>query len=450
VTANCEPALKDAVTDRTLILAKKELSADHYYSARYVWYVVLLLAVVNVFNYMDRMALSVLAPAIKADLDLSDTQLGLLVGLAFSLFYAICGLPIARWADRGIRRDLITVALTIWSTMTAVSGAAQSFWHLLAARIGVGAGEAGCIPAAQSIICDYVPLKRRAGIFAIHSFGLYVGMMVGLMLAGWLSETIGWRWAFVALGLPGLVLAVIVRTTLREPIRGFFDAVNSENVSSSLNSQVAVLWRCKTYRLLVLLMIVNGFVQHGLLQWLPSFYSRIFGLNISSVGIYLGMVIGGGSAAGLLIGGFLADKAIRHNVKLPLQIGALATFMALPAALAVLFVPSAAASLLFMGLTGLFWSVSNGPAIAIINSVVTTRVRATAQAIAIFLTSVLGFGLGPLCVGALSDYLTPIFGVEALRYALLAPVIFLPVMMIALYAAAKTLAEDLRAVGAEV
>jgi MFS family permease len=180
---------------------------------------------------------------------------------------------------------------------------------------------------------------------------------------------------------------------------------------------------------------------------LPSFYVRIFGLNLSSVGIYLGMAIAAGSAAGLLIGGLLADKAIKHNVKLPLQIGAIATFMALPAVLAALFIPSAAASLFLMGLTGLLWSVPNGPAVAIINSVVATRVRATAQAIAIFLTSVLGFGLGPLCVGALSDHFTPIFGPDALRYALLAPILFLPVMVIALYAAAKTLPEDLRSVG---
>lgn len=421
--------------------------ADSQYSTRYVWHVIVVLTLVNVFNYMDRMALSMLAPLVKADLQLSDTQLGLLIGLAFSLFYAVCGLPIARWADRGNRKNLITTALSIWSVMTALSGAAQNFWHLLLARMGVGAGEAGCIPAAQSMLCDYVPLKRRAGVFALHGFGLYVGTMLGLVLAGTLSAVIGWRWTFVALGLPGLFFALLIRLTLREPRRGRMDGVQADATAIPLRAAVAMLWQCRTYRWLALLMIFNGFMQQGLLQWLPSFYLRLFGLDSASIGWYLGLGIGAGSGAGILIGGLAANWANKRDVRWPLWMGAVTTALALPAALAVIWVPSAAASLVFVVAMGVLWSIPNGPAVAIINSVVAPRARATAQSIAIFLTSVLGFGLGPLCVGMLSDGLASSVGEQSLRYALLAPVALLPLMAFVLHAAARTVSQDLAAAG---
>lgn len=421
------------------------LTSDENYSRQYVWYVIFLLTVVNVFNYMDRMALAVLSPAIKADLQLSDAQLGLLIGFAFAAFYAICGIPIARWADRGIRRNIIAVALATWSAMTALSGAAQNFWHLFVARVGVGAGEAGCIPPAQSMICDYVPLKRRSGVFAIHTFGIYAGMMLGMVLAGWLGDAIGWRWTFVALGLPGIALAVVVRSTLREPAREIFDAEQVEKTSLSFGRTLSVLWHCKTYRLLLLFFVANGFVQYGLNQWWPSFYTRVFGLSMSSVGVFLGMAIGAGSGIGLLIGGLLANKAAQRNVRLPLIIGAAATSLALPSALGSLFVSSAFHSIVLVSLSALLWSVSNGPVIATAYGVVTSRMRATAGAINVFSTSVLGFGLGPFCVGVLSDLLTPSLNVEALRYALVAPICLLPVMVALLYAASRALPNDLKA-----
>lgn len=420
-------------------------------SVRYVWYVIALLSVVNVFNYMDRMALAVLLPSIKADLQLSDGQLGLLTGFAFSLFYAICGIPLARWADRGIRRNIIAIALATWSVMTALSGAAQNFWHLLAARVGLASGEAGGLPAAQSMICDYVPLERRSGVYAVHTFGLYAGMMLGMGLAGALGETIGWRWTFVALGLPGIALALLVRFTLREPARGRLDAMREEKQTAlSLSSTIAVLWRCRTYRLLMVFVVANGFVQFGLNQWWPSFYARVFELRLSSVGVSLGLAIGAGSGLGLLIGGALADRAARRDVRLPLMLGAAATALALPTALASLLIPTAVGSILLVALTTLFWSVSNGPVVATVYSVAMPQMRATASSITVFFTSVLGFGLGPFCVGLLSDRLAPSFGVQALRYALLAPICLLPIMVIALYAAARELPNDLQAAGARV
>jgi MFS family permease len=412
--------------------------------------VLVLLSVVNAFNYMDRMALAVLAPLIKVDLQLSDAQLGLLVGFAFFLFYAICGIPIARWADRGVRRNIIAIALATWSVMTALSGAVQNFWQLLVVRVGIGVGEAGCIPPSQSIICDYVPLKRRSGSFAIHAFGIYAGIMAGMVMAGWLGETIGWRWTFVALGLPGIAMAMIVRFTLVEPARGTLDAKKKDEPRLPFGKTVRVLWHCKTYRALVLFLVVNGFVQYGLNQWWPSFYARVLGLSLSTVGLYLGIAIGAGSGIGLLIGGLLANRVAQHDVRLPLIIGAAATSLALPAALGSLFVSSATSSILLVSLAGLFWSLSNGPVTATLYSVTMPHMRATAGALAIFVTSVLGMGLGPFSVGLLSDILATSLGVEALRYALLLPICLLPVMVIALFAAAKTSPHDLRSAGTEI
>lgn len=416
-------------------------------SGHYVWFVVLTLTVVNVFNYVDRMALAVLAPLIQADMRLSDAQLGVLIGFAFAIFYAICGIPIARWADRGTRRNIIVLALATWSFFTAISGAAQNFWQLFLARVGVGAGEAGCFPPASSMLCDYVPMQQRSGIFAVHTFGIYAGMMLGMVLAGWLGETIGWRWTFVALGLPGFILAILVKSAVREPQRGSFDALRSDATSLPFGQTVRALWLCRTYRLLVIFLVVNGFVQYGLNQWWPSFYTRLFGLNLSTVGFYLGIAIGSGSGIGLLIGGLLANRAAKRDVRLPLLIGAASTSVVLPMALGTVLASSAFSSLVFVGLTAAAWTVSLGPVLAIMYSVTMPHMRATAGALYIFFMSVFGYGMGPFLVGLVSDLLAPSLGMESLRYAMLVPIALLPVMILTLYAAAKALPNDLAAMG---
>jgi predicted MFS family arabinose efflux permease len=423
---------------------------DRASSARYVWYVALLLAAVNMVNYVDRMAVAVLAPQIKVEFALSDAKLGLLTGFAFAIFYAICGIPIARWADRSIRRNIIALALTTWSLMTALSGAALHFWHLLLARIGVAAGEAGSWAPGASILCDYVPLKRRSGMLAVHAFGNYAGILLGMALTGGLGQALGWRWTFVVLGLPGLALALVVRFTLREPTRGHFDVAKANDTVLSFAETMAFLCRCRTYRLLVLFLVANGFVQYGLSQWWPSFYVRLFGMDLTSVGLYLGICYGAGAGAGVLLGGLVANTVAERDIRLPLMIGGAATALSLPAVLASLFVSSAKVSIALVLLTAVLWGVSNGPVMAAANSVVTSRMRATAGGISIFFISVFGFGLGPFCVGVLSDVLAPSMGVESLRYALLVPICLILVMVIALVVAARALREDLEAVGARV
>jgi predicted MFS family arabinose efflux permease len=437
VSASADPALTDAERRRSPAS-----------STSTVWYAISVLTVVNVFNYMDRMALSVLMPHIKADLHLTDTQLGLLVGFAFSLFYAVCTVPIARWADRGVRRDIIALAMAIWSVMTALSGAAQNFWQLLVARVGVGAGEAGCIPPSQSMICDYVPLERRPGIFAIHAFGASIGMMLGVSAAAWLGATIGWRWTFVALGLPGIAVAMIVRSTLPEPARGALDSPVSSNAAASFRETISFLWRCRSYRRVMVFAVGNGFLQYGMLQWWPSFYQRVFAIDASSMGLSLGMAIGVGTGAGVLIGGVLANKAAQRDARLPLLIAAAAVLLALPTAIGALLVPMASVSILLVGLLQFLLGATQAPAIATVYSVVIPSVRATAGSINLFFMSAIGFGLGPFCMGVLSDLLQPTFGAEALRYALLIPLCLLPLMVAALGMASRSVANDLKAVTA--
>jgi len=332
--------------------------------------------------------------------------------------------------------------------MTALTGAAQNLWHLFLARIGVGVGEAGSVAPGVSLLCDYVPLKRRAGALAVMAFGTSVGILSGMALAGWLGEVLGWRTTFVLLGLPGLVLALVVRLTLREPGRAAMDLGADSDAAASALATLLFMFRCQTYRMLLLFLVANGFVQYGLNQWWPSYFSRLFGLAPSSVGIYLGIALGACSGAGVLLGGGIATKSARQGVRRPLVLSAAAMSLSIPTAAGSLFAPSVAVSGVCVGVTGLLWGISNGPVLAAQYSVVTARMRATAGSIAVFLTSVLGFGLGPFSVGVLSDLLAASLGATSLRYALLLPVVASVLMVVALLAAARVLPSDLAAVSA--
>lgn len=404
----------------------------------YTWYVLGLLFLVNVVNYMDRLALAMLMPLIKVDLQLSDAQLGLLVGLAFAVFYAVCGIPIARLADRGQRRNVIAVCLAVWSGATALSGAAQNFLHLFLARIGVGAGEAGSIPPAQSIICDYVPETKRPGFFAMHHFGLIVGSMVGLIAAGALGEALGWRMAFLMLGAPGLALALLLWLTLREPERGRFDQASAPEPTLAFREVLASLWRIKTYELFAVGGILNGFIQYGLIQWWPTLYVRVFGISPASVGVMLGVALALGSGLGLLAGGYLGNSFAGRDRRVPLKIAAITNALATMPVAASLFVGSAYLSIALVGFAAFLWSLQNGPGNAAIYGLMNTRQRATAGAILIFLGSVLGYGFGPLVVGALSDELASSFAGDALRFAMLVPTALLPLAGLYLYRVAMS------------
>ena len=250
-----------------------------------------ILVIVYTFNFIVRNILSILLQSIKTDLNLSDTSLGLLSGFAFAAFYATLGIPIAKYADRGNRRNLISISLAVWSLMTAISGLAQNFLHLLLARIGVGIGEAGCSPPAHSMISDYFPANKRSTALGIYSLGIPFGIMFGLFAGGWIDEMFGWRAAFFIVGVPGILIAILFRFTVKEPIRGQAEGkVASEN-QPTIYETISYLLRKKSFRHLAFAASLAAFVGYGGINWLPSFFQRSYGMPSSDVGWYLGCLL---------------------------------------------------------------------------------------------------------------------------------------------------------------
>ena len=382
-------------------------------------YVLCLLALVNRINYVDRMALSILLPAIKRDLHLSDTDLGVLTGFAFATFYAVFGLPIARWADRGVRRTIISLSLAMRSTMASLSGAALNFLHLFLARVGVGIGEAGCIPPSHSLISDYVPQIRRAGALAVNTAGAAVGIIVGLASGGWLSSQFGWRLTLLVLGLPGLFIAVIVRFTLREPQRGLSDGVS--HVSRELmplGLTIRSLLKCRSYVQLAAIIASATFASLGLNQWLPSFYTRTFGMDVAVAGLCFGPAYGVGATLGTLGGGLLANRMSTRDIRHPLRLASVCFAAAIPMGLVIFLAPPAWA----LGANFLFatiLSIPSGAQFPSVQAVMPAQSRAVASAITMFCASVAGIGTSPFFICVASDVLAPTLGGESLRYALM-------------------------------
>lgn len=403
----------------TLVPGRHPIARQSEFSSRYLWYALSLLFAANLFNYMDRMVISVVLPLIKADLDLSDTQLGVLTGIAFAVFYATFGIPIARWADRGTRRTIVSLAIAVWSAMTVLCGMAQNFVHMMLARFGVGIGEAGCVPPSHSMIADFFPTERRATALGIHTSGATLGIVGGLVLGGYIAETWGWRWAFFMLGAPGLLLAIVTQLTLREPTRGAHEDAAVDVPQPPLREVLRYFARRRSYVHLVIVFAMGSFAAFGIQMWLPSFYVRSFGMSTAEVGFYFGIAFGLGSAMGTLGGGYVADWMGKGDMRRPLLIlGVGASAMTLPLSLGVLLSPWAALALSLNLVSSTIGGLANGPLFAAIQSVVDNRMRAIAVAILMFSSSMIGVGLGPLFAGMLSDMLAPRFGDDSLRYSL--------------------------------
>ncbi|MGE3464546.1 MAG: spinster family MFS transporter, partial [Pseudomonadales bacterium] len=293
-------------------------------------YALSVLVVVYTFNFIDRQILSILLEPIKQDLGLSDTQLGLLTGFAFALFYATLGIPIARWADQHNRRNLIAAALAVWSAMTALSGFAMNFWHLLIARIGVGVGEAGCSPPAHAMISDYYPPEKRASALGIYSLGIPVGILFGFVAGGWMNEFFGWRAAFFVVGIPGLLLALIVRFTVREPARGMAEGRQDTSEMPTVKETFALLWRKRAFRHMAFGGALTAFVGYGVVNWVPAFFIRSHGMGTGEIGTWLGLILGIPGGIGIAWGGFLADRLGARDTRWYLRLVAVALALAVP------------------------------------------------------------------------------------------------------------------------
>lgn len=387
-------------------------------------YLLGVLLLIMVCNSVDRLALGLVLQDIKRDLHLTDTELGFLTGFAFALFYAFAGLAIARWADRGNRVSIITVTMALWSAMVALCGAATSFLQLLLLRAAVGVGEAGFVPSANSLIADYFGRGERPRAMAIYMMGGSLSVFIGYFLAGWIDELYGWHVMFVVLGAPGLLVAMLAWCTLREPrLSSPASPATGRTESPSaprLKEVRSVLWANVTFRHLLLCIAVAYFFGAGILQWLPAFFIRSYGLKPGELGTWLAVVNGSGGLLGMYMGGALASRFAANNERLQFRVMALLFLICGGIYGLTYLVSNVYAAFGLTGLATMGLATSNGPLFGTIQSLVPDRMRAVAIAIAYLFANLIGLGLGPLAAGALSDALRPWLGSESLRYALLA------------------------------
>ena len=388
-------------------------------SPAYARYVLGLLCLVYVVNFVDRQVLSILLQSIKEDLALSDAQLGLLSGTAFGIFYATLGVPIARLADLLSRKWVLTVSLALWSGMTALCGTAASFATLLVYRIGVGVGEAGGSPPSHSLISDYFPEERRGTALGIFSLGVPLGILVGFLAGGWLNEELGWRTAFLAVGLPGILLAAVVAATLREPSRGEPNSSVAGEVPITTMQIIRFLWGSRSMRYTALGSALYAFVGYTSATWAPSFLMRTYGMESGEVGTWLALILGIGGGVGVYAGGALSDAWARRNPRGRLYVPAIAVAIGLPFSIPIFLVDDVSVALGFLIVPSILGMMYQGPAFAVTQALATPRMRATAAGILLFVINIIGLACGPALTGLLSDALEPSYGVRALGYAML-------------------------------
>jgi predicted MFS family arabinose efflux permease len=382
------------------------------------------LFLVSTLNYLDRNIISVLLEPIKQEFRVSDTLLGLLSGLSFAFFYAVAGIPIARWADRGNRRSIIAISVGIWSFMTIFCGMAQSFWQLVLARIGVGVGEAGGLPSSQSLLADYFPPDRRGKPLALLTAGNTFGYLLGVSAGGYFAAIYGWRMAFLLAGAPGLILALIVRLVLAEP-RLKVQAVSVSTASETAFEAFSHLWEKRSYVYGLISLIFYFMFAYGGLIFVPSYMVRVLDIPLQQASLAYGLVAAFGSLIGTLGGGWLADKIAAWDIRWLAWIAAVSYSAA---GIAFVFALLTASYWAFLGLVSLsFLLISCGipPQLAGIHAVCGSRRRATAIAIVFFSASLIGGGLGPLIAGMLSDYFSDIYGSVGLKYGLIVVSVFL-------------------------
>lgn len=390
-------------------------------------YTLFVLFTVAVLSYVDRTILSVLQVPIKSELGLSDSQLGALTGLSFALFYATLALPIARLSDRMVRKNIVATSLAVWSGTTALIGLASGFTSLALFRMGVAIGEAGSMPATQSMIADICPPKSRATAFAILGLSLPTGLMLGYGFAGALEAIIGWRGTFIVIGALGLILAPVLLLTVREPKRGRFDTAALQAVAAlSVRQSLAFLWQLRSLRYLFAAGACHTFTWCAVNTWNAPFYVRVHGMSLGEVATALALMNGLGSAIGMYIGARLSDHFGARDPRARLRIVSIALLVMAPFAVGQYLVASASLSLAFGSVALTLMLVYYGPIVAAAQAPVPPSMRAFTSAMLLLVTNLFGLGLGPLATGFLSDVLMARYGLatDSLRYAISLTVVF--------------------------
>ncbi len=429
------------------------------YSPGYTRYAMFLLLGIYIINFLDRAVINILAEPIKNDLGLLDWQLGLMSGLAFAIFYTVLGIPIARMAERKNRPIIIGTAVAVWSGFTALSGFAQNFAQLVLFRIGVGVGEAGCTPPAHSLIADYVPKEKRASALAFYSMGTPLGGLLGLVMGGLVADAYGWRAAFLVAGVPGILFALLCFFTLKEPRKQM--AAHSAQIQAtqaSFGATLKYLTTKKTFWLIAFGAAIKAFIGYGHAPFTASFFLRVHGeevarlaamFDLKSIG-FLGLALGlmGGTAGAISswLGGQIADKYAKSDLRGYVVVPAFASLLAVPVYIIAVSVPSASVALWILVINGLMGSLWYGPVYAIGQSIVPPHMRATTAAILLFTINLIGLGLGPLAVGILSDVMANGFGMgsaQGVRWALMLSTCFGFLAFALFWFARKTIRDEM-------
>ena len=391
---------------------EKRSRATEWKGGLYPYYVATMFMFAYMFNYLDRNVLIILTEPIKQDLGLRDWQIGVLTGPAFAFFYAILGLPIARLADRSHRVNILSIAMVVWSGMTILCGRAADFVQLALARVGVGAGEAGGSPPAASVIADYFPVERRSTALAIFNMGVPLGMFLGLVMGGWVSQHYGWRTAFLVAGVPGIFLALLIKLTVREPKR---TVTTAKAESGSIARTLRSLWANQLYRGSILAIMVGNVAINVVVVWSPPNMIRSYGVDVQTAGMIMGTLAGAGGIVGALLGGALTDRLFQRDSRWLFWVPALAFALLFPVVLAGNLSTDLGLYIAFLAAAYTLLSTINAPIWALSQATVPADLRATAAALMLFLLSVVGAGFGPLIAGGLSDLLEPTFGDHRLR-----------------------------------
>jgi MFS family permease len=376
-----------------------------------------MLLIVYTFNFLDRQILGILVQPIKADLNLTNTQLGALGGIAFALLYSTLAVPLALIADRISRTWVITVSLTVWSGFTALCGMAGSFWQLFAFRLGVGVGEAGGVAPSYAVIADTFPPHQRARALAIYSLGIPIGLASGTLLGAWIAASVDWRWAFIVVGLAGVLIAPLFRLIVREPARPAQPVGERVPVSAVFR----ILAAKRSFWLISFAAAFSSMCGYGLAFWVPSVLMLSFGFDLATTSYFFGSLLLVGGTIGVFAGGWLADRLGQADRGAYARLPALAWLACIPLFLGGFMMTGSpvVAWLLFLIPNGLnlLWL---GPVTTAVQHLVPPHMRATASASFLFINNLVGLGAGSWIMGAVADGMTGTYGDEALRYAAMA------------------------------
>jgi MFS family permease len=425
------------------------------YSKGYTHYILGVLTVVYVFNFIDRQIFAILAQSIKADLQLSDIEIGALSGVAFGIFYATLGIPIARLADRYSRVNIVAISLVIWSVMTTLQGFALNLWQLAVARIGVGVGEAGGSPPSHSILADYFAPQERASVMGVYALGIPIGILFGNLAGGWINEFFGWRNAFMVVGIPGVILAVVLKMTVKEPPRGHSEGRVSqpEQQQPSFPSVIKTMWGFGTFRHLSIGAGTQAFVGYATIAWMPAFLERTHGMSSGEVGTALGLIIGIFGGIGTFCGGRWADRLAQKDRRWLMWLAALSFLIATPFMIAALLVGNLYLSLAAYAAPALLVNIYAGATFGTNQTLAPPAMRAAAAALLLFIINIIGLVFGPTTVGVISDYLQAsqaMNDIDSLRYALVACSFVYVISAFNYYCAGRHIREDFTAVEANI